>query len=103
MIYFFFFSKVPNESFVSTILLDCLRHGTLLKTITDIFYATDGANVRKSEQNIYKSLTDSLPTNNPILSSLVIAYLIFFQLETVGFKLLRGFINSVQLSRMHQV
>jgi len=34
---------------------------------------------------------------------LVITYLIFFQLDTVGFKLLRGFINSVQLTRMHQV
>ncbi len=34
---------------------------------------------------------------------LVIAYLIFFQLDTVGFKLLRGFINSIQLTRIHQV
>ncbi len=52
----FLLFKVPNESFVSTILLDCLRHSTLLKTITDIFYSTDGTNVRKSEQNIYKGL-----------------------------------------------
>jgi len=52
----FFSSKVPNEAFVSTLLFDCIRHSTLLKTITDIFYATDGMNVRKSEQNIYKGL-----------------------------------------------
>ncbi|CAF3349821.1 unnamed protein product [Rotaria socialis] len=79
-------NKVPNEAFVSTILLDCIRHSTLLKTVTDIFYATDGINIRKSEQNIYK----------------IIAYLIFYQLDSVGFKLLRGFIDSVQLNRVHQ-
>ncbi|CAF1392262.1 unnamed protein product, partial [Adineta steineri] len=78
--------KVPNEAFVSTVLFDCIRHSTLLKTITDIFYSTDGVNIRKSEKNIYK----------------VLSYLIFFQLDTIQFKLLRGFINSVHLNRVHQ-
>ncbi|CAF3784877.1 unnamed protein product [Adineta steineri] len=79
-------NKVPNEAFVSTVLFDCIRHSTLLKTITDIFYGTDGVNIRKSEKNIYK----------------VLSYLIFFQLDTIQFKLLRGFINSVHLNRVHQ-
>ncbi|CAF0942739.1 unnamed protein product [Rotaria sp. Silwood1] len=79
-------NKVPNETFVSTILFDCIRHSTLLKTIINIFYTTDGIHIRRSEHNIYK----------------IIVYLIFFQLDTVGLKLLRGFIHSVQLNRMHQ-
>jgi hypothetical protein len=55
--FFFLFnlsSKVTNEAFLTTILLDCNRHSTLLKTITDIFYSTDGIHIRRSEQNIYK-------------------------------------------------
>ncbi|CAF1038601.1 unnamed protein product [Adineta ricciae] len=79
-------NQVPNEAFVSTILFDCIRHSTLLKTVIDIFYATDGVNVRKSEKNIYK----------------VIAYLIFFQLDTIQMKLFRGFVNSIHLNRIHQ-
>jgi hypothetical protein len=45
---------VPNPSFVSTVLIDCIRYSTLLRIITDVFYQTDGITIRKSEQNVYK-------------------------------------------------
>lgn len=45
---------MPNPSFVSTVLIDCIRYTSLLKTIIDVFYKTDGINIRKSEQNVYK-------------------------------------------------
>ncbi|CAF1142966.1 unnamed protein product, partial [Didymodactylos carnosus] len=79
-------NDVPDRDFISTVLFDCVRHSTLLRTVMEIFYSTDGINVRRSEQNMYK----------------VISYIIFFQLDTVGLKLLRGFINTVQLHRMYQ-
>ena len=101
--FFCFYSKVPNETFVSSILFDCIRHSTLLTTITNIFYTTDGIYIRKSEKNIYKSSKDELKIFSFNFFFLVITYLIFFQLDTVGLKLLRGFINSVQLNRMYQV
>jgi hypothetical protein len=47
-------NKVPNEAFVSTVLFDGIRHSTLLKTVINIFYATDGIHVRRSEENLYK-------------------------------------------------
>lgn len=46
--------EVSNESFVSTILIDCMRHAKILQTITDVFYRTDGANIRRSEQSVYR-------------------------------------------------
>jgi hypothetical protein len=45
---------VPNPSFVTTVLIDCIRYSALLKTITEVFYKTNGINLRKSEENIYK-------------------------------------------------
>ncbi|CAF3291365.1 unnamed protein product [Rotaria sp. Silwood2] len=83
---YFQLNKVSNQSFVSTVLMDCTRHSELLKAIVEIFYKTVGINIRRSEQNIYKVLT----------------YIIFFQLDSVDMKLLRGFINSVQLHQVHQ-
>ena len=52
--------QVSNESFVSTVLIDCMRHGKVLHSVTDIFYRTDGVNIRRSEQNVYRGWA-SLP------------------------------------------
>jgi len=49
-------SKVSNKSFVSIVLIDCIRYSALLKIITEVFYKTDGINRRKSEENNYKGL-----------------------------------------------
>ncbi|CAF4358322.1 unnamed protein product, partial [Rotaria socialis] len=83
---YFQINKVPDQAFISTILFDCSRHAALLKAIMAFFYKNDGSHVKKSEQNIFK----------------VLIYMIIFQIETVEFKLIRGFINSVQLFQMHQ-
>ncbi|CAF1043068.1 unnamed protein product [Rotaria sordida] len=83
---YFKLNKVSNQSFILTVLIDCTRHSELVKTIVDIFYKINGINIRRSEQNIYKVLT----------------YIIIFQLDSVGLKLLRGFIYSVQLYQVHQ-
>ncbi|CAF1394485.1 unnamed protein product [Rotaria sp. Silwood1] len=83
---YFQLNKISNQSFISTVLIDCTRHAELLKTIIDIFYKTDGIKIRKSEQNIYK----------------VLIYIIIFQLDSVDLKLLQGFIYSVQLYHVHQ-
>ncbi|CAF1619510.1 unnamed protein product [Rotaria magnacalcarata] len=83
---YFQINKVPDQAFISTILFDCSRHAALLKAMMVIFYKNDGSHVKKSEQNIFK----------------VLIYMIIFQIEAVEFKLIRGFINSVQLFQMHQ-
>ena len=96
--------QVPNQAFVSTILFDCIRHSTLLRTITNIFYATEGLRVRRSEENIYKGIRDRhevIAESDRFVA--VIVYLILFQLDTAGLELVRGFIRSVDVTRMHQV
>ena len=57
----------------------------------------------EDQSKIFTKVFVKILINLTLLFSLVIAYLICFQLDTVGFKLLRGFINSVHLNRMHQV
>ncbi len=37
---------MPNPSFVTIVLIDCIRYSAL--------YKTNGINLRKSEENIYK-------------------------------------------------
>jgi hypothetical protein len=94
---------VPNPSFVTIVLIDCIRYSALLKTITEVFYQTNGINLRKSEENIYKGFFDETFLNDIHGVCLVITYLIFFQLDSIGLQLLRGFIHSVKLYQMHQV
>ncbi len=95
-----FLSKVSNKSFVSIVLIDCIRYSALLKIITEIFYKTDGINRRKSEENNYKGLFYWRNSDVLSLLFLVITYIILFQLDSVGLKFLRGFINSVQLRQV---
>ena len=60
-------------------------------------------------ENLNKMFTkvDFFPSGEvfiePFSGFLVIIYLVLFQLDSVGFKLLRGFIYSSQLYHMHQV
>ena len=78
---------MPNESFVSTLLIECIRHEKILNTVIKLFYRIDGLNIRRSEENIYRA----------------IAFLIFFQLDSVQMELFRGFIDSVSMYQMNQV
>ncbi|CAF0955625.1 unnamed protein product [Adineta ricciae] len=80
--------QVSNPSFISIVLTDCIRHGPLLKILLDTFYKTiDEINLRKSEQNSHK----------------VLIYLIFFQLDSIGFPFFREIILSIRLRQTSEL
>ncbi|CAF0901896.1 unnamed protein product [Adineta steineri] len=84
---YFQLNKVLDQSFVSIVLTDCIRHSPLLKIIIEVFYKTDDIHLRKSDENIYK----------------VIIYIIFFQLDLVGLPFFRGFIDSIKSQQIYQL
>ncbi|UJR09529.1 hypothetical protein I4U23_013766 [Adineta vaga] len=79
--------QVSNQSFVSIVLIDCTRHGTLLNILLETFCKINEIHLQNSEENIYR----------------VLIYLIFFQLDSIGFQFFRDMIIAINLPQAYEL
>lgn len=75
-----------EQTFIVEVFSGCVRFSTILDVILNGFYALDGKNVLKSEQNLYAVLT----------------YLALFRLDELGMAHYRQFVKSQDLNRMYK-
>ncbi|KAJ8317728.1 hypothetical protein KUTeg_005632 [Tegillarca granosa] len=75
-----------DQTFIIEVFSNCIRYSSIMQVVMDGFFAKDGRNTLRSEQNLY----------------IVICYLAVFRLDELGMIHFKKFVSSQDVNRMYR-